>query len=77
MESAPARNGFVFVKGHWNWSNGRWDWVAGHWERTRANYIWVDGRWELQGNYYVWVEGRWDTAPAPAPASGNVRDHRR
>jgi hypothetical protein len=68
------RQGYIWVKGHWDWKNGQWVWVDGHWERQRANHVWVPGRWELQGSYYVWIEGRWDRAPAP---SGQVRDHRR
>jgi len=68
------RQGYLWVKGRWDWRNGQWVWVDGHWERKRANHVWIPGRWELQGNYYVWIEGRWDRAPA---GSGQVRDHRR
>jgi hypothetical protein len=63
QEPVPAaRSGFVWVRGHYGYSQNQYQWIPGHWERARAG-TWVDGRWEQrsQGNvsYWVWVEGGW------------------
>jgi hypothetical protein len=67
----PAKTGFVWIAGRWDWRNGAWAWIDGHWERERANQAWTPGRWELQGSFYVWIDGHWG-------ASGDrTRDHRK
>ena len=73
VENPGVKAGFVWVAGHWNWTNGNWAWQPGHWERERANMMWTAGRWELQGNRYVWIEGKWEAGAAVGPT---VRDHR-
>jgi hypothetical protein len=58
-ESAPARAGYVWIAGRYDWRDGAYQWIPGHWERERANQVWNPGRWELRGGTYVWIEGRW------------------
>lgn len=70
----PARGGYIWVRGHYEWRSNQYEWIPGHWEREKAGYQWFDGRWELQGNVYVWIPGEWRTG-APAPR-GSVRDRR-
>jgi YXWGXW repeat-containing protein len=62
-ERPVARNGFVFVRGNWEWRNGAWAWIDGHWERERARQRWNEGRWERQGDRWVFVAGGWQTCP--------------
>jgi len=55
----PARAGYAWVPGYWNWNGHRHVWVAGNWVRERRGYAynaphWVehDGRWNLErGNW--------------------------
>jgi hypothetical protein len=77
------RAGFVWIPGQWDWKAGKYNWVPGHWERERAGKRWRESKWEQQNGKYVRTEGDWvDVAvgeapvPPPAPAGGEVRDHR-
>jgi hypothetical protein len=58
-EAVQQRRGFIFVRGHYEWSNNQYQWTPGHWERQRAGARWVDSRWELQGRVWVQVPGGW------------------
>lgn len=78
-EEGPApRAGYVFIRGHWQWKAGKYDWVAGHWERERAAKKWIDGRWERKGDLWVWTAGRWVdsgiVAPNPTPRPTGPRE---
>ena len=49
-----ARDGHMWVPGHWDWRGRRHHWVSGTWVRERPGYVytqptWVnhDGRWHL------------------------------
>ncbi|UGQ48295.1 hypothetical protein [Massilia endophytica] len=51
----PARRGYVWTPGYWNWNGHRYVWVKGKYVRARAGYNWSepvwmerDGRWEFQ-----------------------------
>ena len=84
------RDGYVWVRGNWDYRGNKYVWVAGHYERVQADHEWVDGRWEQQrGGGWVWVTGEWRTGGAHgtvivndnAGNTGNgdrpdVRDHR-
>jgi hypothetical protein len=56
----PARPGFIWIDGRWDWRGGRWVWLDGRWEHERVGYVWAPGRWERRGRGHVWVEGRWN-----------------
>lgn len=61
-ERWETRDGYVWVRGNWEYRGNRYVWVPGHYERVRANYEWSDGRWEQQsGGGWVWVKGEWRT----------------
>lgn len=51
---------FVWIKGHWRWSNG-WVWTKGHWhERPHHDAVWVSGYWHHRHHHWVWVPGHWE-----------------
>jgi hypothetical protein len=58
-ERIERREGFVFVRGRYEWKGSGYDWIPGHWERARARQTWYDGRWEQRGNVWIYVEGGW------------------
>lgn len=66
-ERIAARNGYVFIRGHWDWRNGQWAWVDGRWESERAGQQWTDGRWDNRGGRWDWIEGSWGPGAAPCP----------
>ena len=66
----PPRRGYVWVGGHWEWRNGRHQWVRGSWLRERHGYrynqpAWVerDGRWFM--NRGGWRRGDRDRDGVP------------
>ena len=76
-EKWEPRNGFVYIRGRWDWRNGEWGWTAGHYEREREHKHWREARWENKGGSWVMVEGGWDDAPlVPAAAPPPLREER-
>jgi acetylornithine deacetylase/succinyl-diaminopimelate desuccinylase-like protein len=55
----PARVGYVWVRGHWQWNGGRYVWFRGHYDTVRPGRAWVEGHWERRPRGWVWVEGVW------------------
>ena len=51
--------GAVWVRGHWQWTGGRYHWFPGHWERPRNGYIWVHAHWDRSGNRWRFIPGHW------------------
>ena len=55
----PARGGFVWINGYYQWQAGQYAWIPGHWERQKANQVWFDGHWDMSGGVWVWTQGEW------------------
>ena len=53
------RPGQLFVRGHYDWREGEWVWVAGHYERERAGYRYAEPRYEQRNGVYISVGGSW------------------
>ncbi len=58
-ERWDTRPGSLFVRGHYDWRDGEWVWVAGHYERERAGYRYVEPRYEQRNGVYISVGGSW------------------
>lgn len=59
-EAAPApRRGYVWVGGHWDWRNGRHQWVRGNWVRERRGYIYNQPVWVERDGRWVMTRGAW------------------
>jgi WXXGXW repeat (2 copies) len=58
-ERFDRRPGQLFVRGHYDWRDGEWAWVAGHYERERAGYRYEEPRYEQRNGVYVSVGGSW------------------
>jgi hypothetical protein len=35
----PARHGYEWAPGYWNWNGHRYEWARGYWERARTGYV--------------------------------------
>jgi len=61
----PARPGYVWTPGYYEWRGDRYAWNSGHWVETRPGYAWQearwvqrpDGSWHLMGGHWVRGEG--------------------
>ncbi len=52
--------GYVWIRGHHAWEEGRYVWIRGHWERRpHARARWVEGHWHHTRRGWYWVEGHW------------------
>jgi hypothetical protein len=74
----PARRGYEWAPGFWNWNGHRYTWTRGHWERARTGYVFHPTTWE-QGdggwrqNRGGWVRGERDRDHDGVP--NRVDDH--
>ena len=60
VEVVPApRRGYLWVNGHWDWRNGRHQWVAGTWVRERHGYAYNPSRWEERDGRWHLDRGGW------------------
>jgi WXXGXW repeat (2 copies) len=63
----PARAGYEWSPGYWQWSRGRYVWVRGEWKRVHRDWVWRPARWERRYDGWVFVPGRWVRSRRPAP----------
>jgi hypothetical protein len=56
----PARPGFVWAPGFWEWRDRAHVWVPGRWVPERRGFHWVPDRWEQRGPHWHHVEGHWE-----------------
>lgn len=58
---AKARKGYVWIPGHWRYSNsaGKYVWVKGQWKRKRRGHVWVEGHWKKVPGGHKWIPGHW------------------
>ena len=55
----PARAGYAWVPGYWDYRAQRYIWVHGHWERARHGYVYREPRWERDGDRWRLQRGSW------------------
>lgn len=55
----PARRGYVWAPGYWNWDGGRHAWMAGHWENARDGYNYQPTEWVRDNGGYRMRQGGW------------------
>jgi hypothetical protein len=56
----PARHGYVWAPGYWNYNGHRYVWTKGHWERERHGYAWRRPEWRSDGHGgWVMDRGGW------------------
>jgi hypothetical protein len=56
----PARAGFVWAPGYWDYRGREHVWVAGRWVHERHGYHWVPDRWEQRGPHWHHEPGHWE-----------------
>jgi hypothetical protein len=56
----PARVGYVWAPGYWQWSGHEHVWVGGRWIGERRGYHWVPDRWDQHGAHWHHYEGHWE-----------------
>jgi hypothetical protein len=60
VEVPPARVGFVWAPGYWNWNGSRHVWVEGRWMGEKRGYHWAPDRWESYNGRYRFARGHWE-----------------
>jgi hypothetical protein len=56
----PARDGYVWGAGYWEWRGHAYYWGAGHWVIERRNAHWIADHWEQQGTQWHYLPGHWE-----------------
>ena len=55
----PARHGYIWTPGYWDWRSGKHVWIAGNYVRERPGYRYSEPRWyERNGHWYI-ERGHW------------------
>ena len=53
-------DGYVGVKGFWNWNGDRWEWVPGRWDRPAvADAYWIPARYIRTSRGTIYEPGHW------------------
>jgi hypothetical protein len=58
----PARRGYVWTQGYWDYSGNKHRWVKGSYVRERRGYAYREPKWEERGGRWqlqrgIWVRG--------------------
>jgi hypothetical protein len=57
----PARHGYVWAPGHYEWRGNQYVWVRGRWLEARDGYEYREPRWVQRGNgQWVMVGNTWE-----------------
>ncbi len=56
----PARAGYVWAPGYWNWEGHRHVWVNGHYIHERHGHHWVADSWNQRDGRWHYERGHWD-----------------
>jgi hypothetical protein len=76
-ESVPApRANRVWVAGHYEWKNRKYQWVAGHWVRERRGYSYNQPNWVERDGRWAYQPGAWHRGDRDGDGVRN-RDDRR
>jgi hypothetical protein len=59
-EPVPAREGYVWAPGYWQWNGRSYSWVSGNYIFERRGAHWVADRWEQVGPHWQHVHGHWE-----------------
>jgi len=77
MEAAPQpRHGYVWVGGHWVWSNRqhKHQWVAGTWVRERHGHHYAQPTWVERDGGWTMQQGGWRRGDADHDGVPNGQD---
>lgn len=65
----PARPGWVWAPGHYEWRGNEYAWIEGHWMRDRSGYEYREPRWVQRANgEWIMVGGTWEQRMAQREA---------
>jgi hypothetical protein len=66
----PAREGFTWVPGYYDYRDGNYTWMQGHFEPAREGYVYVAPRYERRNDKWVMYQGGWDRRTAEEEHGG-------
>jgi hypothetical protein len=56
----PARDGFVWSPGYWDWGGHSYYWIPGSWVVQRRGAHYVPNQWEQVGSQWHFLRGHWE-----------------
>lgn len=54
----PSLN-YIWISGHWKWTEGKYIWAPDRWAKARKGMSWVPGHWEERSRHWVYVKNHW------------------
>ncbi|MCB0510458.1 MAG: hypothetical protein KDC82_06815 [Bacteroidetes bacterium] len=75
IPEAPSEN-HTWVKGHWEFINGKYQWQDGQYIEVKEGHKWQDGYWERNQKTGLWVfnEGYWQKSGANIDFSNSQKN---
>ncbi len=75
VETAPApRANRTWVAGHYQYRNGRYQWVPGTWVRDRRGYVYNQPRWVESNGRWKYESGSWRRGDKDGDGVPNSQD---
>jgi WXXGXW repeat (2 copies) len=56
----PAKDGYTWSPGHWEWSGHSYFWVSGNWVVQRRGAHYVENQWQQVGSSWHFVKAHWE-----------------
>lgn len=56
----PAREGYTWIPGYYDYRDNQYSWIAGHFEPAREGYVYVAPRYEQADGRWRMYAGGWD-----------------
>ena len=57
---ASPGEGYVWVRGFWNWNGDQWEWIPGRWDRPAvAEAYWIPARYIRTSRGTIYEPGHW------------------
>ena len=72
----PAREGYTWIPGYWDYRDRGYAWEDGHFEASRPGYVYVAPRFEEREGHWRMFAGGWDKRDADEDR-GEARDSKR
>lgn len=64
----PARTGYAWSPGFWDWRGTRYVWMKGEWVREKPGFRWEGWHWVDEGGRWYFVRGRYTPVNAATAA---------
>lgn len=70
----PARRGYAWQNGHWEWRHNHYVWTRGMWVKERRGYRYNQPTWAERNGKWVMTRGSWARGDRDGDGINNRHD---